>query len=257
MSRVSPVVLHEGSIASGKTTVGKRLMASGLFRVVEEPVLDWQESGLLGRFYQDSKRWALAFQLAAFQSRARAWQQLLQRRNAEGEQEGVVTIMERSVFADRYVFATNCHLNFGFIDDLEWRIYCDVWETFMVVLCGSLPNVLPPDLIVYQYTPAVTCLERVEERGRPEEIHGGITLPYLKSLESVHDGWLLPGFDGTLTPADNRLVLGRARAAIMGVKTVDGAPELAEIGVPVLVINGRIGYAPKELHAAIMEAVSS
>ncbi|GAF88250.1 unnamed protein product, partial [marine sediment metagenome] len=63
------MILFEGNIAAGKSTVGRRLHESGLFGFIEEPVGAWQKdfaANLLGMFYEDPKRWAFTFQLAAF-----------------------------------------------------------------------------------------------------------------------------------------------------------------------------------------------
>jgi len=171
------MILLEGNIGAGKTTVGSILRESGHLIFVEEPVDAWQgEFGenLLQLFYDDPKRWAFAFQLAAFKTRARIWTKIL-----EGPHNNIV--LERSIFCDRYVFARNGHEN-GSIGEIEWKLYLQYWD-WIVGEQG-----VNPQAILYLRTPAETCLERIKERGRGEEKK--VSLGYLKDLEKFHDDWL-------------------------------------------------------------------
>jgi len=96
------MILFEGNIAAGKSTVGRRLAESGLFDFIEEPVGSWQKdfaANLLELFYKDPKRWSFTFQLAAFTTRAKTWTEVL----AMTDHQNVV--LERSIYCDRYVFA--------------------------------------------------------------------------------------------------------------------------------------------------------
>lgn len=173
------VILFEGNIAAGKSTVGRRLKASGLFEFVEEPVGAWQKefaSNLLEMFYADPHRWAFTFQLAAFTTRAKTWSEVI----ALSDHSRVV--LERSIFCDRNVFAKNCYQS-GLISETEWQLYCHLWEWV-----HEQWNV-EPDIIVYLRTPAEICLQRIDMRGRSEE--NTITLEYLQDLEALHDEWLL------------------------------------------------------------------
>src|SRR5512136_2279730 len=100
------MILFEGNIAAGKSTVGRRLAESGLFGFIEEPVGAWQkdfEENLLDLFYRDAHRWAFTFQLAAFTTRAKTWTEVL------AMTDHVNVILERSIYCDRYVFAKNCY----------------------------------------------------------------------------------------------------------------------------------------------------
>jgi len=97
------MILFEGNIAAGKSTVGRRLAESGLFDFIEEPVGSWQKdfaANLLDLFYKDPKRWSFTFQLAAFTTRAKTWTEVL----AMTDHQNVV--LERSIYCDRYVFAS-------------------------------------------------------------------------------------------------------------------------------------------------------
>lgn len=173
------MILLEGNIGAGKSTVGRTLKASGLFDFIEEPVEAWQEgfaANLLDAFYSDMKRWAFTFQITAFITRAKTWKEVLARTNHSR------VVLERSIFTDRYVFATNSH-RLGGITDAEWQVYCGLWEFLVSNYC------VEPDCILYYRTPAEVCVERMKSRGRSEE--AGVSLEYLQQLESLHDQWLL------------------------------------------------------------------
>ena len=173
------MILFEGNIAAGKSTVGRRLAESELFGFVEEPVGAWQQDfdeNLLDLFYRDTNRWAFTFQLAAFTTRAKTWSEVL----AIIDHRNVV--LERSIYCDRYVFAKNCYQS-GLMKKTEWQLYCKLWDWLESNWCAE------PDKIVYLRTPAEVCLERIEARGRAEETT--IPIEYLRDLEILHDEWLV------------------------------------------------------------------
>ena len=173
------MILLEGNIGAGKSTVGRLLKASSMFDFIEEPVDQWQggyASNLLDMFYHDMERWSFTFQILAFITRAKTWQEIL----ARTEHSRVV--LERSIFTDRHVFATSMH-QIGAMSETEWQVYCGLWDFLSTNYC------VEPNAIVYLRTPAEECLERIKERDRTEEV--GIELDYLKRLEDLHDAWLL------------------------------------------------------------------
>jgi len=173
------MILLEGNIGAGKSTVGQTLKESGVFAFIEEPVGAWQEgfaSNLLALFYENPKRWAFTFQLAAFTTRAKTWAEVLARTSHRD------VVLERSIYCDRYIFARNCYES-GLMEKTEWQLYCSLWDWVRT----NWPT--DPDVIVYLRTPAEVCLERIRERGRAEE--SKVPLQYLKDLERLHDEWLL------------------------------------------------------------------
>jgi len=173
------MILLEGNIAAGKSTVGKVLKASGMFDFIEEPVDEWQggfASNMLDTFYRDMERWAFAFQMVAFITRPKTWDEI---RSLTSHS---LVVLERSVFTDRHVFAPMLH-GLGAMTDAEWQVYCGLWDCVVSNYCAE------PDCIFYLRTPAEFCMERISTRGRDEE--GGITLDYLRQLERLHDEWLL------------------------------------------------------------------
>jgi len=169
------LVLLEGNIAAGKTTLGQALAADERFDFIPEPVARWQTgfaANLLERFYSDTPRWAFTMQIGAFVTRAQMFDSLPDRD---------VLVFERSIYCDRHVFAQSLHQQ-GLMDDTEWALYCHFWD--------RLSSVVPaPDAIIYLRTPAEECYRRLQARGRREE--KGVSLDYLCQLEACHDEWLL------------------------------------------------------------------
>ena len=173
------MILLEGNIGAGKTTVGRALAEKGTFGFIEEPTSTWREgfaANMLGLFYEDPQRWAFTFQICAFITRAKTWSEVL----ALTDHSKV--LLERSVFCDRYVFAENCYRT-GLMAEAEYQLYRGMWEFLVSNYC------VQPDVILYLRTPAKTCMERISVRGRAEET--GIPLEYLEQLEALHDEWLL------------------------------------------------------------------
>lgn len=173
------MILLEGNIGAGKSTLGRVIASSNAFDFIEEPTTVWREgfaSNMLDLFYSDTRRWAFTFQICAFVTRAKTWREVL----AMTDHSRVV--LERSVFCDRYVFAENCY-RLGLMTPTEYQLYCGLWDFLVTNYC------VQPDLILYLRTPAEVCLQRIKVRDRAEE--SGIPLEYLVQLEALHDEWLL------------------------------------------------------------------
>ena len=173
------LVLIEGNIGAGKTTVGNTIAEANMFAFIEEPTAVWREgfaSNMLELFYSDTERWAFTFQICAFVTRAKTWHEIWQQTDRNR------VILERSIYCDRYVFAENCYRT-GLFTDAEYQLYRGMWDFMVSHYCDE------PDAILYLRTPAEICQQRIASRGREEE--AGIPLEYLLQLEHLHDEWLL------------------------------------------------------------------
>jgi deoxyadenosine/deoxycytidine kinase len=198
------MILLDGNIGAGKTTVGQALADSGAFGFIEEPTAVWQEgfgANMLDLFYSDPQRWAFTFQICAFITRAKTWREVL----ALTDHSHVV--LERSIFCDRSVFAENCYRT-GLMAPTEYQLYSGLWDFLATNYC------VEPDLIVYLRTPAEVCLERIEARSRDEE--EGIPLEYLLQLQELHDEWLLENPKAIVLNGEKRWGAADVQAQIEG-----------------------------------------
>lgn len=177
----TPIVISlDGNIGAGKSTLLEAIQKElPEVDVVLEPVGEWmtlknaEGKSLLELFYEDKRRWSYTFQNCAILTRLRAI------RKAMKESKQTVIITERSVLTDRYVFAEMLRES-GDIDDLEWQLYMNWFDTFAADL--------PLRGIIYLTTGVGTSAGRIVKRGRQGEDH--IPLDYLSALDDQHHKWV-------------------------------------------------------------------
>lgn len=174
------IVSLDGLIGAGKSTLLTALRAAMPdVEFVEEPVGAWmtlknaEGKSLLELFYEDKRRWAYTFQNCAILTRLRAI------RGALASTRKRVIVTERSVLTDRYVFAEMLRAS-GDIDELEWQLYLQWFDTFATDL--------PLRGIIYLTTGVGTSAGRIVMRGRHGEEN--IPLDYLSALDNQHQRWI-------------------------------------------------------------------
>ncbi|KAF0022911.1 hypothetical protein F2P81_024892 [Scophthalmus maximus] len=211
-SRREKKISIEGNIAAGKSTFVRLLQAASEdWEVIPEPIGKWcnvqndsddvyqelsssQKSGgnLLQMLYSKPSRWSYTFQSYACLSRVRSQ---LQSPSVKLQQsEKPVQFYERSVYSDRYVFASNLFES-GNLSDTEWSVYQD-WHTWLdfdylndlPVLVLDVDDDFKNDRIKQEGIINRRCMQRLLHRGREEE--QGIPLEYLEQLHFKHEAWL-------------------------------------------------------------------
>lgn len=166
----------EGNIGCGKSSFLRELEKLHV-PILQEPVDVWartrNENGknILEEFYSDPTRNAYLFQSIAFRSRVDAMSKLTQPK----------TVVERSVFTDRNIFAATARAD-GHMSNIEWDDYVK-WFDWVIDKCPK------PEKFVYLRAEPETCMERIGHRARSGE--STITLEYIQKLHERHDTWLL------------------------------------------------------------------
>ena len=165
-------VMHvalSGPIGAGKTTLLEPLAKALESNTNEEP---YQLNPFLEKFYDDHKRWALHAQLQFWLLRIQA---------AEKLESKKPIVSERCTWED-WVFAKVQH-NSGDMDDDEWKLYEDLFNTYM----DLAPKSCHPDAIVFLDTGVKQQMARIKKRSR--EMESSIGKDYLKSFGQVYDAW--------------------------------------------------------------------
>tara|TARA_A100001015_G_C14982753_1_gene710184 strand:+ start:759 stop:1397 length:639 start_codon:yes stop_codon:yes gene_type:complete len=189
------IVYIEGNIGTGKSTFLKHLDDNELkkrykYEVLYEPVDDWQEKGILEKFYKDPKRYCYTFQSYCLFTRF----QLLKKIDRRDDLDFV--FIERSIFSDNVIFAQTCK-SINQMSELEYNIYISWFNHFFTIHPNDYYH------LYLQLQPEI-CLERIKQRSRNEET--GISIDYLKLLHDNHESWLNNN-DKCIKVYDNRDIL--------------------------------------------------
>lgn len=168
------LVIVEGNISAGKTTLSRALAKHLNFELFLEPVV---ENPFLDKFYGNPKRYAFPMQMWFLRQRfgtyVRAIRMLF---NTEGENPLRGVIMDRSIFSDA-VFALQ-NFKDGNITKEEYRKYLDVRK-------GMLAGLPLPHIAVYLDVSPGECYNRIHNV-RQRACESSIPLQYLNGLHECH-----------------------------------------------------------------------
>jgi len=163
-----PVIIIEGQIGVGKTTMGEILeerFGTPLFRELTNP----DTLALLDRFYADKPRWAFTLQIHFLNERFRMIKEIF--RTGGGS-------LDRSIFGDR-IFAQMLRAD-GDMSDEEYR-------TYSTLLDNMLEHAQDPRLLIYLHCRVDTALARIRKRNRGLE--SDIPRDYLENLNRRYLDW--------------------------------------------------------------------
>lgn len=178
------IVSLEGNIGAGKSTLLENMQSRFVnhqnWLFLKEPVDLWSkikdQSGetMLAKFYQNPEKYSFAFQIMAYTTRLHLLRQMI-RENPDCK----VIICERSLAADKHIFAKMLHDD-GKMEDVMYQVY----ETYFSEYEGDYHL----DAVVYVDALAETCFKRVGIRSRDGE--SSIPLAYLEQCRNYHERWL-------------------------------------------------------------------
>lgn len=144
------VIVIEGSISAGKTTLGKDMVE--LFSQQNIPAKffsEYNNEQLLAQYIGDMKKYSYVFQLLMQAHRINNYKCAKEFSNAGG-----VAIVDRSIIGD-YAFAL-MQKNKGYLSHDEWAIYLKIF---------TQENMIEPDGIIYLTCDIETIVERITKRG--------------------------------------------------------------------------------------------
>ena len=175
-----PIVLVEGNISAGKSTLCTHLGEELGFKLYLEPTA---ANPLLEKFYEDPKTWALPLQFWVLRQRYFTYIEAL-RASQEESRSGTPcagVVLDRSVFSD-IVFADKNHRD-GNISEEGYQTYLELRKE----LLRALPL---PDCVLYLDASPEVCHDRMQNL-RKRDCEAGVPLDYLQGLDDCYHSFLL------------------------------------------------------------------
>ncbi|ESO85191.1 hypothetical protein LOTGIDRAFT_167978 [Lottia gigantea] len=175
-------VAVEGNIGSGKTTLLNFFKKYRNVEVLVEPVEKWKNIkgfNSLDLMYKDATRWSSAFQSYVTLT-------MLQNHHYHNDEINI-RMTERSVYSARYCFIENLYKS-KLMPEIDYAMLGE-WHDWIKTNAEA-----QLDIIVYLQAKPETCLTRIAERNRHEEL--GVPLDYLQTLDSLHNDWLIKKIHG-------------------------------------------------------------
>lgn len=179
------LVCVEGNIGAGKSTLVEKMKARyadcDQILFLQEPVDIWtriQQDGksMIELFYHDQAKYSFAFQIMAYTSRLH----MIENAVKEAGEKGIkVIVMERSLDADRNVFAKMLY-DKGLMEPCMHQIY-------EMMSDDGLRRYMADGVLWVHAGPEI-CQERIRGRGRLGEEE--IPLDYLVECDMYHREWL-------------------------------------------------------------------
>ncbi len=168
------LIIIEGGIASGKSTLTKNLAEKLNYKAFYEPV---EQNPYLEKYYSDPKTYALEMQWWFLAHRFQMHREAINHIWKTGQS----VIMDRSVYGDE-VFAC---LNYE-----EGNITKEGWETYKKHRFVMFNYLMVPHYTIYLDVLPEICLGRIKNlRGR--DCESNISLSYLQHLNDLNEELLI------------------------------------------------------------------
>lgn len=148
-NRQNEMIIVDGVVGSGKTTLMNILTKELGLKGFEEPVTD---NPILGKFYHDRQRYAFPLQIFFLNRRFKMLK--------DAQDKNEASIMDRSIYGD-VIFAKLLH-DGGDMDNDEFNLYQEL-------LANMLDHIEAPRLMIYLRCDVDTAIDRIVKRGRDYE----------------------------------------------------------------------------------------
>jgi deoxynucleoside kinase len=173
------LILYEGNIACGKSTIMQKYEDYANVDLMCEPLKLWENfhgTNLLELKYSNREKFEFIFQILAYISRFEQMNEVFKNNS--------IRMLERSLYSSFEVFVEHGNKVMG-MNPLEYEMLKYV---FGVTKQGILNNITRPDLIVYIKTDSDVCFSRMINRNRSAEK----TVPFdvIEGLHLAHENWL-------------------------------------------------------------------
>jgi deoxyadenosine/deoxycytidine kinase len=171
--RIGKLIILEGNISAGKSTLGVDLGKTLNIRIFLEPVIS---NPYLDKFYKDPKRYALRMQLWLLKQRYKTYIQSLRYILKTGRS----ILLDRSVFSD-WVFAEKNRRD-GNISEAGYQFYLKTRNQM-------LENLPVPHIVLFLDVSANECFRRVRVV-RQRNCEAEIPFDYFSGLAECYDDFL-------------------------------------------------------------------
>lgn len=165
------IIIIEGNISSGKSTLGHNLQmylsSKGYNCVFFE---EYKNIKFLSQYISDMTKYSYTFQLFMLNKRIQTYQSAI-----ELSKKGGVAIIDRSIIGD-YTFC-NMQRKKGNITQDEFDVYCDILKS---------ENLIYPHFILYLDCDIDVCMKRIKQRGIQSEIDG-YSREYISDLKDEYE----------------------------------------------------------------------
>lgn len=165
------ILIIEGNISSGKTTLGKRIekyfnLEGYNCKFFEE----YRNKDLLDQYICDMKKYAYSFQIFMLNRRIQTYREAI-----EHTKLGGISVIDRSIMGD-WTFC-KFQVKKGNITKDEFNVYESIIKS---------ENIITPHFILYLDCDLERCMNRIKQRNITSEIKG-YNIDYLNDLSNEYE----------------------------------------------------------------------
>ena len=143
------VIVIDGVVGAGKTTLSNLLEERCGFKVYREPVVD---NPILNKFYHNRERYSFPLQIFFLNKRFEHIKKAMENND--------IIILDRSIYADIIFAKMLCDNN---------EMTKEEFDIYKELLCNMLEHIAKPKLMIYLDVTVDEAINRINKRGRDYE----------------------------------------------------------------------------------------